>query len=127
MGPVLLNRGGFPDSSTAPGTYCPIMANAVRTSYVAECFWPGVHDEDLREFDRRIEASVTATARPGEPVRYLGWLLVVDDEVVLVLFQGAIGAVRRVAEHAEIPVGRILQAAHASWPPNPHTDRETGE
>ncbi len=77
---------------------------------------------DLRELERRIEASVAATAGTGEPVRYLGWLLVIDDEVVLVLFAGAIGAVRRVAEHADIPVGRILQAAHASWPPNPRTD-----
>ena len=103
------------------------MANAMRTSYVAECFWPGVHEEDLRELDRRIEASLVAVAGTGEPVRYLGWLLVIDDEVVLVLFEGAIAPVRRVAEHAEIPVGRILQAAHASWPPNPHTDWEAGE
>ena len=103
------------------------MANAMRTSYVAECFWAGVQEEDLRELDQRIEASVGAFTRDGELVRYLGWLLVIDDEVVLVLFEGAIAPVRRVAEHAEIPVGRILQAAHASWPPKPHTDWEAGE
>ena len=100
------------------------MANAVRTSYIAECFWSGVREEDLRVLDRRIGASVGAVAGDGEPVRYLGWLLVIDDEVVLVLFDGPIGTVRRVAEHAEIPFGRILQVAHASWPSNPPADEE---
>jgi hypothetical protein len=99
------------------------MANTVRTN-VAECFWPGVHEEDLRELDRRIEASVVAVAGEGRPVRYLGWLLVIDDEVVLVLFKGPIGTVRRVAERAGIPFGRILQAVQAPWPPSPATDEE---
>jgi hypothetical protein len=103
------------------------MANTVRTSYVAECFWPGVHEEDLRELDRRIDASVVAVGGDGAPVRYLGWLLVIEDEVVLVLFKGPIGTVRRVAEHAEIPFGRMLRAAYAPWPPNPPTDAEALE
>jgi hypothetical protein len=100
------------------------MANAVRTGYVAECFWTGVQEEDLRELDRRIEASVMAVAGDGEPVRYLGWLLVIDDEVVLVAFEGPIGRVRRVVDHAEIPFSRILQVAHGPWLPNPRTDEE---
>ena len=95
------------------------MTNTVRTGYVAECFWPGVDEADLRELDRRIEASVSAAAGEAEPVRYLGWLLVIDDEVVLVLFDGPPGTVGRVAEHARIPFSRILAAAHAPWPPHP--------
>ena len=100
------------------------MANVVRTTYVAECFWAGVQEEDLRELDRRIEASAAAVAGDGEPVRYLGWLLVIDDEVVLVLFEGSAGAVRRVAEDAGVPFGRLLQAAHTPLPPHPPTDEE---
>ena len=100
------------------------MANAVHTRYVAECFWAGVRQEDLHQLDRRIEASVEAVAGEGEPVRYLGWLLVIDDEVVLVLFEGAGGTVRRVAEHAEIPFGRILAVAYAPWPRNRAADEE---
>jgi hypothetical protein len=92
------------------------MANAVRTSYLAECFWSGVEEQDLRELDRRVGASAAVIASDGEPIRYLGWLLVIDDEVVLVLFEGPIGTVRRVAEHAGIPYGRVLQVAHALWP-----------
>jgi hypothetical protein len=100
------------------------MTTAVRTSYVAECFWVGVRQEDLRELDRRVRAAVMAVAGDGEPVRYQGWLLVIDDEVVLVLFEGPIGAVRRVAEHAEIPFGRILRAAYAPLPADGPADKE---
>jgi hypothetical protein len=100
------------------------MANAVRTGYLAECFWSGVQEQDLRELDRRVVASVAAV---NEPVQYLGWLLVIDDEVVLVLFDGPIGTVRRVAKHAGIPFGRILQVAHASWPVDARTHEEVVE
>jgi len=95
------------------------MATPLPTSYIAECFWPDVQEEDLRELDRRIDASVEAVAGDGEPIRYLGRLLVIDDEVVLVLLEGPIGRVRRVAEHAGIPFGRILRATLAASPPNP--------
>jgi len=100
------------------------MANAVRTGYLAECFWSGVQQQDLRELDRRVAASVAAA---NEPVRYLGWLLVIDDEVVLFLFDGPIGTVRRVAEHAGIPFGRILQVARVSWPLDARTHEEVKE
>ena len=100
------------------------MANAVRNSYVAECFWAGVREEDLRALDRRVEVSIAAVAADGEPIRYLGWLRVIDDDVVLVLFDGPIGRIRRVVDHAEIPFSRILQVALGPWPPNPRTDKE---
>ncbi len=103
------------------------MVSATPTGYVAECFWAGVQEEDLRELDRRIDASTVAIGGEGEPVRYLGWLLVIDDEVVLVLFEGPIGRIRRVVEHAEIPFGRILRVAHTSWRPDPTTDEEVPE
>jgi hypothetical protein len=99
------------------------MAHPVPTRYVAECFSDGVREEDLREFGRRIQASVVALGDGA--VRYLGGLLVIEDEVVLLEFEGPIGPVRRVAEHARIPFGRILRVVHAPWPPNPTDDRET--
>jgi hypothetical protein len=95
------------------------MAEPPRTSYVAECFWPDVREADLRDLDRRIEASVDALAGDVEPVRYLGRLLVIDDEVVLVMLDGPIAAVRRVVQHADIPFGRILRAAHVPAPRHP--------
>lgn len=92
------------------------MAHAVRTRYVAECFWDGVREEDLHDVGWRIEASLVAVAGDGEPARYLGGLLVIDDEVVLLAFEGPMGVVRRVVDHARLPVGRILRVAYAPWP-----------
>jgi hypothetical protein len=100
------------------------MANAVRTCYLAECFWAGVRETDLRDLDQRIEAAVLATSGHSEPVRYLGWLLVTDDDVVLVFFEGPMGTVRRVAEHAEVPFERFLLAVRAPRRPGNSRDEE---
>jgi hypothetical protein len=85
-------------------------------SYVAECFWPGVRDSDLHALDVRALAQAAASTRAGEDVRYLGSILLRDDEVVLCRFQGAKAAVRRAAVQAEIPFERILEAAQSPWP-----------
>lgn len=88
------------------------MTRAAETGYVAECFWPGVRDGDLHELDIRIEA---CAAGSGGPVRYLGSVLIVDDEVVLCMFDGPLDAVRGVAECADVPFERILRSARAPW------------
>jgi hypothetical protein len=46
----------------------------------------------------------------GNPFR-----LIVEDEVVLCLFEGSATAVRSVAERAAIPFGRILRGTGAPW------------
>ena len=85
-------------------------------SYVAECFWPGVRESDLNALDVRALARAAASTRAGEDVRYLGSILLRDDEVVLCRFQGTEAAVRRAALEAEIPFERILAAAQSPWP-----------
>lgn len=82
-------------------------------SFVAECFWIGVKDEDLRRVDERAAAAVEKLAVAGEHVRYLGSLLVRTDEVVLCFFEGTAGSVRRAAEEAAIPFERILETARS--------------
>jgi putative methionine-R-sulfoxide reductase with GAF domain len=86
------------------------------TSFVAECFWPGVHESDLHALDARALERAAVLNRAGEDVRYLGSILLRDDEVVLCRFQGGSEAVRRVAVEAEIPFERILEAAQSPWP-----------
>ena len=49
-------------------------------------------------------------------VRYLGSILMRDDEVVLCRFDGDEEAVRRVAVAAAIPFERILATAESTWP-----------
>jgi len=72
------------------------------TSFVAECYWPDVREEDVRALDRRIAASL------ADDVRYLGSVLIREDEVVLCHFEGTADAIRLVAELARVPYERLL-------------------
>ena len=65
---------------------------------------------------REAGARADELARGGERVRYLGSILMREDEVVLCLFDGTAEAVRRAAEQAEVPFERILEATAAPWP-----------
>jgi hypothetical protein len=84
------------------------------TSYVAECFWPDVAESDLEALDTRVR-DVTASLRDDEKVRYLGALLLREDEVVLCQFEGEADAIRAVAERAQIPFERILETDRSPW------------
>ncbi len=84
-------------------------------SFVAECFWPDVEKSDLEALDRRVRG-VTRQLTTRAPVRYLGSILLREDEVVLCQFEGTAEAVRDVAEQAEIPFARILEATRSPWP-----------
>jgi hypothetical protein len=82
-------------------------------SFVAECFWPDVSEADLEALDRRVELAVMELAPAG--VRYLGSILLREDEVVLCEFDGTADTVRAVAERAQVPFERILQTARSPW------------
>lgn len=86
-----------------------------RESFVAECFWPDVDDGDLAALDRRIDSALGELAAE-HTVRYVGSMLLREDEVVLCRFEGPLEIVRTVAERAEVPFARILATAHSPWP-----------
>ena len=92
------------------------MPEKGRCEYLAECFWPGVREADLRQLDNRVHAVVADLARSGEQVRYLGSLLMCGDEVVLCLFEGAEQTVREAAQRAQVPFERILETVRSTWP-----------
>ncbi len=71
--------------------------------FVVECFWPDVKDADVEALDLRIEHAAAKLQ-----VRYLGSILLREDEVVLCRFEGAGATVKEVAERAQIPFERIL-------------------
>jgi hypothetical protein len=73
-------------------------------SYVAECYWPDVHEEQVCALDQRIAASL------ADDVRYLGSVLIREDEVVLFHFEGSVDAIRRVAARAGVRYERLLAA-----------------
>ena len=82
-------------------------------SFIAECFWPDVNEADLHALDRRVELATTELA--PQRVRYLGSILLREDEVVLCQFDGTAETVREVAERAQVPFERILHAARSPW------------
>jgi len=93
--------------------------DAEPTSFVAECFWPDVREQEVRELDARVTACIAGLSGDDE-VRYLGSILIRDDEVVLLQFEGRLEAVRAVAERARVPFDRLLETAVAqptSWTP----------
>jgi hypothetical protein len=77
---------------------------------IAECFWPDVNEADLEALDQRV-----AQAATGLDVRYLGSILLREDEVVLCQFDGPADAVRALAERAQVPFERILHAPRSPW------------
>ena len=91
------------------------MTGTIDAGFVAECYWAGVRRDDLRSLDERVASCASELARTGERVRYLGSMLIVEDEVVLCLFEGSATTVRSVAERAAIPFGRILRGTGAPW------------
>jgi hypothetical protein len=73
--------------------------------FVAECYWPDASDGAVRAADERI-----ATCAAALDVRYLGSVLLHEDEVVLCQFEGTAEAVREVVACAEVPFERILES-----------------
>jgi hypothetical protein len=92
------------------------MASEIATEFVAECLWPDVSEGDLRALDERATAESERLTARGGAVRYLGSLLMREDEVVLCLFRGHQEDVLRVARAARIPYDRLLEAAGSPWP-----------
>lgn len=74
-----------------------------RHSFVAECFWPGVREEDVHALDERVRGCLS------DGVVYHGSMLIRQDEVVLCEFEGTAAAVRSLAERAGVPFERLLE------------------
>ncbi len=78
-------------------------------SYVAECFWPGVTRVELEALDTRASLFAGRTSGSEQPVRYIGSMLMPEDEVVFCFFEGpSADAIAGAARGAQIPFARIL-------------------
>ena len=79
------------------------------TSFVVECFWIGVTDDDLRRIDERAAAAVEGLDSEEDHVRYLGSVLMSEDDVVPCFLGGTAERVRHAA------FARILETAGSPW------------
>jgi hypothetical protein len=82
-----------------------------------ECLWPDAHEGDLQAVDERATAAAERLTARNRAMRYLGSMLMREDEVVLCLFEGELEDVREVAESAQVPFERILETTHSPWTP----------
>lgn len=74
-----------------------------------------MRESDLRALDERVSEHARRLAANGLAVRYVGSMLMREDEVVLCLFAGEREAIRAAAEAAEVPFERILESARSPW------------
>lgn len=85
------------------------MDASPRTTYLAECFWPGVRPADVEEVAERVRRSAGELTRAGTVVELRGSIVMLADEVVFYLFGGAsIEAVRAACERAGVPAERVV-------------------
>jgi hypothetical protein len=83
------------------------------TTYLVECFWPGVDGDAVDAMNVRAASAASALAAAGHSVRFVGSILVPEDEVVLCEFEGAEALVRQASEAAEIPFARIVESTRS--------------
>jgi hypothetical protein len=108
-------------------SYVREVAETSGAHWVAECFWPGVREDELRDLGQAVVRATSGLAGTGGPASYLGCLQVTDDEVVLFLFEGSIGAVRDLTERVGIRAERILRCVpHLRQPIHTRTAPHTG-
>jgi hypothetical protein len=91
-------------------TLLRMPADGTSSSYLVECYWPGINDQDLAIAARRIEAAATQLRRAGADVWFLGSILMPADETVFCLFHGNEPAIRAVGQRASIPIERVVES-----------------
>jgi hypothetical protein len=80
------------------------------TTYMAECFWPGVTEQQLADAGARARRAAEAMSVDGVRAHDLGSILVPADEIALCLFEAAsIEAASDLNRRAAIPFERILE------------------
>jgi len=82
--------------------------------YMGECFWPDVTEEALASADTRARRAAGELTAEGHEVRYLGSVLVADDEVVFFFFDGpSVGLVEEAGKRADIDFARVMRTVGA--------------
>lgn len=77
--------------------------------YLAECYWPGVTEQQLREAAGRARAAAAQFRRHGGELQFLGSILVPVDETVFWFFRGREEDVRAASVPAGVRFERVLK------------------
>jgi hypothetical protein len=80
------------------------------TTYMAECFWPGVSEQQVADAGARARRAALAIRSEGALARYIGSILVPSDEIAFCLFEAAsLEVAGDLGRRAAIPFERILE------------------
>lgn len=79
-------------------------------SYLIECYWPGVSEQQHAETAKRARSAAFERRRGGGNVHFLGSILIPLDETIFCLFAGHEIDVRAVAERAGVSFERVLES-----------------
>ena len=80
------------------------------TTFMAECFWPGVTVRKVTDAGERLRQASLAVTSTGGFARYLGSILVPTDEISLCLFEAAsLDAAGELGRRAGMPFERVLE------------------
>jgi len=87
-----------------------VSGSAEHRSYLVECYWPGVNEEQLAALAGRAEQAARELRARGRELRFLGSILVPTDETVFCFFEGDERDVRAVSKQAGVPFERVLES-----------------
>jgi hypothetical protein len=87
------------------------------TTYLVECFWPGIDERQHAAAANRAQAAARQLRRQGEEIEFLGSILIPGDETVFCFFKGREPDVRDASERAGLPFERLLTAVRIAGDP----------
>ncbi len=88
----------------------PVSETELPRSYLAEWYWPGVHDETLAARVACAEAAASKLRSEGGDVSFRGTILVRRDETVFCLADGLEADIRAAGELTGTPFERVLES-----------------
>jgi hypothetical protein len=81
------------------------------TTFLVECFWPGVTWDAVLSANRRARERAIALRHQGSSLHFLGSLFVPEDETVFFQYTAASGEEVVIASRqAELPFSRITSS-----------------
>jgi hypothetical protein len=80
------------------------------TTYLVECFWPGIDERQHAAAADRAQAAALQLRREGGEIEFLGSILIPGDETMFCFFKGREPDVRGASERAGLPFERVLEA-----------------
>ena len=96
----------------------------MRATYIAECFWPDAHEEQVDQAAERVRRCVAELRSEEKQVDYTGSIFVPTEDVVFYLFDGmSAEAVQEVCERAAVPYERVIDVVHRLEEPIARSDR----